>query len=145
MSNHCPLLLIAPDSDSAPTSIIEGYEIHMGVTECVTEPHAPKDGTEGMNPMHTLFHIRRGEGTAFEEGWGTADGKVWGTYLHGVFDNDRFRRSWLDGLRQAKGLAGLDSTFTVREAKEREFDRVAEVVRAHLDMDRIYRIMGMDS
>ncbi|MGW9526159.1 cobyric acid synthase [Paenibacillus terrae] len=145
LSGHCPLLLIAPDSDSAPTTMIEGYEIHMGVTECVTEPHAPTEGTEGMNPMHTLFHIRRGEGTAFEEGWGTADGKVWGTYLHGVFDNDRFRRSWLDGLRQAKGLAALDSTFTVREAKEREFDRVAGVVRAHLDMDRIYRIMGMDS
>ena len=144
LSNHCPLLL-APDSGSASKPSIEGYEIHMGVTEYVTEPYAPTDITFNLSEMKRLFHIRRGEGTAFEEGWGTTDGKVWGTYLHGVFDNDRFRRCWLDGLRQAKGLAPLKSTFTVREAKEREFDRVAEVVRAHLDMEQIYRIMGMNS
>ncbi|WP_025718783.1 cobyric acid synthase [Paenibacillus sp. 1-18] len=148
LSNHCPLLLnTASDSDADPKPIIEGYEIHMGVTECVTkyvtELQPPGDGALGMDQMRTLFHIRRGEGTGFEEGWGTTDGKIWGTYLHGVFDNDRFRRSWLDGLRQSKGLTPLDSTFTVREAKEQEFDRVAEVVRAHLDMDQIYRIMGM--
>ncbi|WP_226001115.1 cobyric acid synthase [Paenibacillus sp. BJ-4] len=150
LSNHCPLLLnTASDSDDDPKPIIEGYEIHMGVTKCVTkcvtEPQPPGDGALGRDQMRTLFHIRRGEGTGFEEGWGTSNGKIWGTYLHGVFDNDRFRRSWLDGLRQAKGLTPLDSTFTVREAKEQEFDRVAEVVRAHLDMDQIYRIMGMNS
>ncbi|WP_025724320.1 cobyric acid synthase [Paenibacillus polymyxa] len=147
LSNHCPLLLstTAPDSGSASKPSIEGYEIHMGVTEYVTEPYAPTDITFNLSEMKRLFHIRRGEGTAFEEGWGTTDGKVWGTYLHGVFDNDRFRRCWLDGLRQTKGLAPLESTFTVREAKEREFDRVAEVVRAHLDMEQIYRIMGMNS
>lgn len=144
LSNHCPLLL-APDSGSASKPSIEGYEIHMGVTEYVTKPYAPIDITFNLSEMKRLFHIRRGEGTAFEEGWGTTDGKVWGTYLHGVFDNDRFRRCWLDGLRQTKGLAPLESTFTVREAKEREFDRVAEVVRAHLDMEQIYRIMGMNS
>jgi adenosylcobyric acid synthase len=141
LSNQCPLRLGSTRDmhlASSPTPVIEGYEIHMGVTERL----APADETPKMN---TLFRIRRGEGTAFEEGWGTTDGKVWGTYLHGVFDNDRFRRSWLDGLRQTQGLSALDSTFTVREAKEREFDRVAEVVRAHLDMDRIYRIMGMKS
>lgn len=146
LSNHCPLLLsAAPDSGSAVKPIIEGYEIHMGVTEYVTEPHVSIDRTPDSTNMKTLFQIQRGEGAAFEEGWGTTDGKVWGTYLHGVFDNDRFRRSWLDGLRQAKGLAALDSTFTVREAKEQEFDRVAEVVRAHLDMEQVYRILGMDS
>lgn len=146
LSNHCPILLsTAPDSSSASKPSIEGYEIHMGVTEYITEPYAPTDQTLNLSEMKTLFHIRRGKGTAFEEGWGTTDGKVWGTYLHGVFDNDRFRRCWLDGLRQAKGLAPLESTFTVHEAKEREFDRVAEVVRAHLDMEQIYRIMGMNS
>lgn len=146
LSNHCPLLLSAtPDSGYASKPSIEGYEIHMGVTEYVTEPYAPTDGTLKLSEMKRLFHIRRGEGTVFEEGWGTTDGKIWGTYLHGVFDNDRFRRCWLDGLRQAKGLAPLESTFTVREAKEREFDRVAEVVRAHLDMEQIYRMMGMNS
>ncbi|EHS58158.1 cobyric acid synthase [Paenibacillus sp. Aloe-11] len=146
LSIHCPLLLsTASDSAFDPKPNIEGYEIHMGVTECVTGPQSSTEGTPGMEKMRSLFHIRRGDGTGFEEGWGTTDGKVWGTYLHGVFDNDCFRRSWLDGLRQAKGLTPLDSTFTVREAKEQEFDRVAEVVRAHLDMDQIYRIMGMNS
>lgn len=146
LSSHCPLLLSpAPDSGSTSKPVIEGYEIHMGVTEHVTEPHVSIDRTLDSTKMKTLFQIQRGEGNTFEEGWGTTDGKVWGTYLHGVFDNDRFRRSWLDGLRQAKGLTPLDSTFTVREAKEREFDRVAEVVRTHLDIEQIYRILGMNS
>lgn len=146
LADHCPLLLsTVSDLDSEPKSGIEGYEIHMGVTERVAEPHLPVDEALDKATMRSLFHIRRGEGTGFEEGWGTADGKVWGTYLHGVFDNDHFRRSWLDGLRQAKGLAPLYSTFTAREAKEREFDRVADVVRTHLDMDLIYHIMKKNS
>ncbi|MFB5266933.1 cobyric acid synthase [Paenibacillus enshidis] len=112
---------------------VTGYEIHMGITERM----------EGQDDLLPLFSVSRGDGVPFDEGSAAADGRVWGTYLHGVFDNDRLRRSWLDGIRLSKGLSPLGQTFAAREAKEREFDRIADLVRAHLDMKRVYSIMGL--
>ncbi|MDP4095314.1 cobyric acid synthase [Paenibacillus sp. P96] len=127
-----PLSLANQTAESFP---ITGYEIHMGVTERM-------DGDpESLRP---LFRVSRREESPFDEGSATTDGRVWGTYLHGVFDNDRLRRSWLDGIRLNKGLSPLGQTFDAREAKEREFDRVADLVRAHLDMKRVYSIMGLN-
>ncbi len=119
---------------SASPLPIEGYEIHMGVTEC----HEP----ERVSP---LFEIRHPGGQSFDEGWGTQDGKVWGTYLHGLFESDQFRRSWLNGLRDSKGLAPLLETYSARERKEMEFDRVAESLRSALDLERIYKIMDLQT
>lgn len=116
-----------------PSAIpVKGYEIHMGVTEC----HEPEQVT-------ALFKIAHAGGQAFLEGWGTSDGKVWGTYLHGLFESDQFRRSWLNGLRTAKGLAPLEKTYSAQERKEMEFDRVATSLRSSLDMQRVYDIMGV--
>ncbi|WP_426334908.1 cobyric acid synthase [Paenibacillus silvae] len=111
---------------------VNGYEIHMGVTEC----HEPEQVT-------ALFEIAHAGGEPFPEGWGTSDGSVWGTYLHGLFESDRFRRSWLNGLREAKGLPPLEETYSAHERKEMEFDRVADSLRSSLDMKRVYEIMGV--
>ncbi|KAF4324840.1 hypothetical protein G195_001085 [Phytophthora kernoviae 00238/432] len=108
--------------------------IHMGVTECL-EPER----------VTALFEIAHSGGQPFNEGWGTVDGKVWGTYLHGLFESDQFRRSWLNGLREGKGLAPLLETYSARERKEMEFDRVAESLRSSLDMQRVYEIMGVQA
>lgn len=51
--------------------------------------------------------------------------------------------AWLNGLREAKGLESLEKTYSAREQKEKEFDRVADSVRSALDMKRVYEIMGM--
>lgn len=68
---------------------------------------------------------------------------LWGTYVHGIFHNDGFRRSWLNAIRAAKGLRREAETFSVQALKEREFDRVAETVRQHVRMDEIYKLLGM--
>ncbi|HQU44764.1 MAG TPA: cobyric acid synthase, partial [Pirellulales bacterium] len=70
-------------------SAVEGYEIHLGCTQ----------GNPGPRP---LFRITRRHGMAAEgyDGAASADGRVWGTYLHGLFDNDGFRRWWLERLER---------------------------------------------
>ncbi|MGQ8871059.1 cobyric acid synthase [Paenibacillus sp. TSA_86.1] len=119
--------------DAKPFTVpVNGYEIHMGVTEC----HEPEQVT-------ALFEIAHAGGSAFLEGWGTTDGKVWGTYLHGLFESDPFRRSWLNGLRESKGLISLEETYNAQEGKEMEFDRVAASLRSSLDMKRVYEITGV--
>lgn len=127
-----PLRLYGEKTTEISPVPVNGYEIHMGVTEC----HEPEQVTP-------LFEIAYSGEQTFLEGWGTHDGKVWGTYLHGLFESDQFRRVWLDGLREAKGLAPLKETYSAQERKEMEFDRVAASLRSSLDMKRVYEIMGM--
>ncbi len=103
---------------------VAGYEIHHGHTHVL-------DGQ--ITPIMT-----RMDGTVI--GWGREDTMVWGTYLHGVFDADGFRRSFLDRLRVRKGLAPLN-TVQVAYDLEAALDRLASVVRKSLDMDRIYRLL----
>jgi len=128
----CPLRL---ENEPGPAPFaVEGYEIHMGRT-----------AVHGNHPenVHPLFEIRETEGESKMEGCGTADGRIWGTYLHGIFHNDGFRRSWLNGIRAAKGLRREEATFSVQGRKEREFDRVADTVRQHVRMEEIYKLLGI--
>jgi adenosylcobyric acid synthase len=71
----------------APDAPIQGYEIHMGRTT------VPGDAL----PLATI--TRRGGTAATEpEGCRSADGRVWGCYIHGIFANEAFRRGWLRTL-----------------------------------------------
>ncbi|MEA3544091.1 MAG: cobyric acid synthase [Thermodesulfobacteriota bacterium] len=67
---------------------------------------------------------------------------VWGTYLHGIFDADGFRHWFLDRLWQQKGWQPIGrrrSSYDLEPA----LDRLADHVRSSLDMDKIYRILGL--
>ncbi len=103
---------------------VSGYEIHHGLT----------DGGE------TAPLILRSDGESI--GTGTADGRIWGTYLHGIFDADGFRRWWIDRLRVRKGLAPL-GRIAANYDLEPAFERLAAVVRGSLKMDEIYKMMGL--
>jgi cobyric acid synthase len=80
--------------------------------------------------------MSRPDGTPI--GWGCE--RVWGTYLHGVFDADAFRRSFLDELRKRKGLEPLGAVQVAYDL-EAALDRLADVVRQNLDMERVYRLL----
>ncbi len=67
---------------------------------------------------------------------------VWGSYLHGLFDEDHFRRWFLDRLRERKGRNALNrvcATYDIEQA----IDRVAALVREHMDMNAVYRLLGV--
>jgi adenosylcobyric acid synthase len=70
------------------------------------------------------------------------DGLLWGTYLHGMFDADEFRRWFIDRLRTRRGLAPVGKLLAAYDL-EPAFDRLADVVRRCLNMDAIYRLMGL--
>jgi cobyric acid synthase CobQ/L-threonine-O-3-phosphate decarboxylase len=103
---------------------VRGYEIHHGRT----------DG-ENLNPL-----ILRADGETI--GVGTEEGLLWGTYLHGIFDADGFRRWFIDRLRVRRGLAPLGRIAAVYDL-EPALDRLAEAVRRAVRMEEIYRIMGI--
>ena len=46
------------------------------------------------------------------------DGRVWGTYIHGILHNDDFRRAWLNRIRTHKGLSPNREGFVLRNAEK---------------------------
>ena len=111
---------------------LQGYEIHMGHTAFTRE--------EDKHPFTVCQ--RRGKNCASQEGTANAAGNVFGTYIHGVFDNDVFRRSVLNALRHSKGLEALANTRNVMAEKQQAYEHLADVVENALDMEKLYQIMG---
>lgn len=109
----------------SPLSGIEvrGYEIHMGETEII----------EGL-PMNKLD-------SKFD---GCVKDNVAGTYLHGIFDDSHVANAIIKILAQHKGISLEDANeFDYNEYKESQYDLLAETVRKSVDMNEIYKIMGI--
>ena len=115
---------------SAGTSLA-GYEIHMGETQRGENTSPFAMFTEcNTQPYHNL------------DGAISSDGRVLGTYLHGLFDSGEFTRSLLDSLRLRKGLSAWEGeVFDYQKHKNQQFDILADAMREHIDMEKIYQIM----
>ncbi len=110
---------------------VSGYEIHHGRT-CNIKDYKP------------VFKIieRRGRKTGEFEGMGIENNRIWGTYIHGIFDADIFRRHFLNTLRLKKGWPLL--TKTTNLGLDKELDKLAELVRANIDTKLLYRILNRE-
>ena len=106
---------------------VSGYEIHMGKSK--------------HNDKSNAFHIiETPQGvTDYNDGMVSEKGTVLGTYMHGLFHNDDFRRVFLNSMRRHRGLSETSDSFVID--KEKHYDRLAELVRSSLDMPKIYRIL----
>jgi len=103
---------------------VRGYEIHHGrtrsanLTACVV-----RDDDEVI-------------------GIASPDGRVWGTYLHGIFDDDAFRRWFVDRLRACRGLEPVGRIVAAYDV-DAALDRLAAVVRQSLRIEEIYQRAGL--
>lgn len=116
------------------TGKISGYEIHMGTT----------DRKNNTPPLFTIVK-KEVRNVRIEDGAISKDGKVWGTYIHGIFDNDEFRRGFINHLRRRKGLSPLSKSdiFHYHQVKELGFDKLERGLRENLNMDSIYQILKL--
>ncbi len=107
-------------------SRVEGYEIHLGTTN------------RGPYTLPLIeVSSRNGEGTKDYDGACTTDGKIWGTYLHGLFDSEEFRRSLLRKLNP-------DFKWGNDGPVEDPYDALAWHFSTHLDLKRLLEIMDKD-
>ena len=105
---------------------IEGYEIHMGRTV-----------SPSLEPAISLI---KEEGSV--HGDGLAAGNVFGTYVHGIFDSDELLSGLARILMHMKGIREDEAAvFDVASHKQREYDRLADLIRSSLDMHHIYDIL----
>ena len=81
---------------------------------------------------------RNGKPVYFPEGAMSADGMVWGTYIHGIFDNDLFRGALLSSFK--KGAAAEARPF--REAKADSIASLATIFERNVDMHAVLKAIG---
>ena len=70
-------------------------------------------------------------------------GNIFGTYVHGCFDNGDLALKLAKSLAAKKGLSLSEETMDYMAMKEKEYDKLADIVRANLDINYIYEIMSL--
>lgn len=113
---------------------LKGYEIHMGRST----------GDIG------LFRIRRLSSDSLPITHhpspiydGSVNRNCWGTYLHGIFDNNEFRRGLINRIREQKGLSVLPVTVNYAQMKEKALDNLAAMVKENIDMEFVRRVLNL--
>jgi adenosylcobyric acid synthase len=116
----------------APHAAVHGYEIRLGRTR-----------RGSVNPC---FHVETSEireaNQNGNEGAVSESGLVWGTSIHGLFDQAEFRRGWLNRVRGRKGLSPIlaHESEIVSTHLRGELDRWADHLERYMNMDAIYRV-----
>ena len=113
---------------------VKGYEIHQGYS-CLESAFI-----EGKSQEQAVRECIFGDGILK----GMAKDNIIGTYIHGIFDNSEFTSHILNKVRERKGLDRINENFSFAEYKDREYDKLAKVLRENLDIGAIYGIMGCD-
>lgn len=113
---------------------VEGYEIHMGITEIMG------NGVHLSQIENTTGKIENN--TEKRKLDGAQKGNVYGSYIHGIFDAPDVAKQIVATLLQEKGCdpEGVKA-FEMKEYKETQYDTLADVIRASLDMEKVYDIV----
>ncbi|MFJ7638317.1 hypothetical protein ACIQXR_13455 [Peribacillus sp. NPDC097224] len=110
----------------------QAFKIHLGRTSLESS---------SVTPL-LLLEDGRGDGAI------SSDGKIMGTYLHGIFHNRLFTRSLFNQIRREKGL-GLDevedNVQSDSERREEAYDLLAAHLEENIDMDTIYQWLQIEN
>lgn len=109
---------------SAAGTEVSGYEIHMGETKIL-----------GDERVFAKLSDER------EDGAISSDGKIIGTYLHGIFESDIFRKIILKELLKEKEIICELENLSYSQMKDKEYDKLASSVEASVDIDKLIEIM----
>ncbi len=118
---------------------LKGYEIHMGTST----------GDIGLFELRRVVNHAEGADSAFRNPQsaivldGSRNANCWGTYVHGIFENDAFRRAIINHSRKMQGLPPVESRLEYALLKDRAIDSLAGIVKENIDMEFIARMVGL--
>jgi adenosylcobyric acid synthase len=112
-------------ADSSPGPLFEGYEIHVGETFYEA----------GAQPVADIQ--RDGETQSVSDGAVSISGRIFGTYVHGFFDDDDFRHGFIRAARAVVQLASASEFARVSQERAARIDRLANHLKTSLDLERI--------
>ena len=117
---------------------VEGYEIHMGETQLITDDAQARTCSIVAEVTDSVSLTHKTEGVS--------SGTVLGTYLHGFFDSPAITRAFLSLIAQKRAVPLSDDDAPVRthaDFKESQYNLLAQTLREHLDMQKIYALLSL--
>lgn len=132
---------------------LSGYEIHMGQSSfrepVHTVPVRDKDNCRTQSLVSHAMEEPMGKLTRIHdiisgtEKWdGAYYGNVYGSYIHGIFDKEEVVKNVVQALANCKGLdLSAMQAMDYAAYKEQQYDKLADMLRQHLDMKSIYEIL----
>ncbi len=107
---------------------VSGYQIHHGITR-------------GLKKQQPIFKITGDNKQTIDsfDGIAVENGRAWGTYIHGIFDADIFRRDFLNRIRLKKNWPPIPLVTNFNP--DNELNKLAELVRKNIDMEYLYKIL----
>jgi adenosylcobyric acid synthase len=114
-----------------PSLAINGYEIHIGTTHYL----------EDAKPFAQLE--TNSDGETLLDGCVSPNGRILGSYLHGLFDSDAFRHAFLTAARAFYNLAPTTHMENWQQKREDSLNRLADSVRSSLDMPKLFSWVGL--
>jgi adenosylcobyric acid synthase len=112
---------------------VRGYEIHVGATSYLN----------GAQPFAQLARQTKENAESVTDGCLSPDTRIFGTYLHGLFDEDCFRHAFIAAAREFHHLTSALELNNWRSSREESLNRLANVVSESLDMPRIFEWVGL--
>ena len=112
---------------------LRGYEIHVGETS-----YWP-----GAYPFAELTRTSEAISGGLEDGCVSSDQRTFGTYLHGIFEDDEFRHAFLQAARGHCLLRADEEFVNLRGRRDRELDRLAGAVSQAVDLKTIFGWIGL--
>ncbi len=108
---------------------IEGYEIHMGKTRTSKQ-------TQAIN-----IQFRNGNNVNIPDGSINSDGHIFGCYIHGIFDDYRFRHYFLRKIAKNKLKSPIQKNM--KDIKEKQYDTLAKHFFDNMDFKKLMDILGV--
>lgn len=112
--------------------MLTGYEIHVGETH-------------SSSPWLIRTVLGKDKTVQQPDGARSANGKIWGCYLHGLFHNDVFRNAWLktQGVESPSEMNEVHGVLAnAAAATELGLDRLADAIEASIDMNRLEKLIN---
>lgn len=119
-------------------STMEREKIKKQVEEEILSEEALLEGCLGMKIKGYEIH----HGQSSMQGAVLHYKNAYGTYIHGLFENDAFTKVFLNNLRKKKNLLLQEEEKNYKTFKEEQYNRLAETIRNAIDMKKMYQILG---
>lgn len=111
---------------------VHGYEIHLGQTEYLSGASSFADIRRGPSPERSL-----------QDGCVSPSGRIFGTYLHGIFDGDSFRHLFLRSVRARAGLSAPEDLASWSACRQAQLDLLADEFGNALDLSGIFALLRL--
>ena len=120
---------------SLAMTTFKGYEIHLGETR----------REAGVSEFARIAGVGEESAAGAEryDGAVSENGRSFGTYVHGIFDEDRFRHGIIAAARASAGLGPAQQQAWLKSEREAQLERLANHLRGSLDMEQIRGWIGL--